>query len=451
MDKEFAKMYRNQIFIAMMVSLVLLVYQPIDFIILAQAHDLTQLEERKKQLNNEKQHIEAKIKETLNEINALGQHKESLQARSNEIQQTTIELTNSIKNQKEKIQKLTSKIKKGRENIKGLKVAYLKRKSHLHDQIQSIQGSHVHQSMIYSLLEAESAGDLIHRLRTISAIINAQENQIKKLVSDQELLESSQKELEDAYKACLETLENLQATQNKLSTQSSDLREEMDENNQQYENKEEELAILKKQQEGLVDELQQAERAIQLEEKMLQQDKSDQPKKKTTNPNHTNITQEKNILGTWQWQRDEDEKVTETNHPNHSEWKKPCHGYVTSNFGPRYHPIYKIQTFHAGIDFGGGGPIFASRDGTVKITSYHSGLGYYIKIDHGDGFSSVYGHMQADSKVQPDQKVTQGQVIGTMGSTGTSTGIHLHFEIHKDGRPVDPSDYIKLTKHDTLI
>ena len=90
-----------------------------------------------------------------------------------------------------------------------------------------------------------------------------------------------------------------------------------------------------------------------------------------------------------------------------------------------------------------GTPIVASRSGTVTIAKYSNSAGYYVTINHGDGFSSVYMHM-TNYTVSVGQKVSQGQLIGYMGSTGISTGPHLHFGIALNGTYVNPAYYVPL-------
>ncbi len=102
-----------------------------------------------------------------------------------------------------------------------------------------------------------------------------------------------------------------------------------------------------------------------------------------------------------------------------------------------------MNKLHGGIDFGGGGPIVAAQSGTVVFAGYHSSWGYYVKIDHGNGLQTLYAHMVSGSLlVSPGQQVSQGQQIGTMGTTGSSTGVHLHFEVYVNGSRVNPSNYL---------
>lgn len=130
---------------------------------------------------------------------------------------------------------------------------------------------------------------------------------------------------------------------------------------------------------------------------------------------------------------------------NSSGFIRPSNGYVTSHYGYRIHPIYGYSKLHAGLDIAGGGPIVAAQSGRVVRAQYNSGWGYYVKIDHGNGLQTLYAHMQAGStRVRVGQQVSQGQQIGTMGTTGASTGVHLHFEVYKNGRTVNPAPYLGL-------
>lgn len=121
--------------------------------------------------------------------------------------------------------------------------------------------------------------------------------------------------------------------------------------------------------------------------------------------------------------------------------------YVSSVFGYRNHPIDGVVKFHSGVDLAAdyGVPIVAARSGTIKTAAYEAGgAGYYVVIDHLDGYMTRYLHMSRYI-VQPGQFVVAGQIIGYCGSTGASTGPHLHFTVVKNGEYVDPENYIDLS------
>ncbi len=116
---------------------------------------------------------------------------------------------------------------------------------------------------------------------------------------------------------------------------------------------------------------------------------------------------------------------------------------LASGFGYRIHPVYKVKKLHTGIDFSAsiGTPIYATADGTIEdIRVSFSGYGKTVKIDHGYGFKTRYAHMH-EFAVKEGQKVKRGQVIGYVGNTGTSTAPHLHYEVIKNNRKINPVHY----------
>ena len=117
----------------------------------------------------------------------------------------------------------------------------------------------------------------------------------------------------------------------------------------------------------------------------------------------------------------------------------PVNGPVSSNYGMRRHPILKIRRMHAGTDFRArtGTPIYAVTDGTISMAGRNGGHGNYVRVDHGAGLSSGYSHMSRIA-VSRGTRVRRGQVIGYVGSTGLSTGPHLHYELYRGGRNIDP-------------
>ena len=125
----------------------------------------------------------------------------------------------------------------------------------------------------------------------------------------------------------------------------------------------------------------------------------------------------------------------------------------TSGFGVRLDPFTGRPAYHSGQDFAGayGSPIYVTAPGVVSFTGARSGYGNTIEVDHGHGFKTRYAHLSAIS-VRVGQHVAVGQRIGAMGSTGRSTGTHLHYEVWVDGRAQNPlrfvkaGDYVQQTK-----
>lgn len=124
-------------------------------------------------------------------------------------------------------------------------------------------------------------------------------------------------------------------------------------------------------------------------------------------------------------------------------WPVPGSQRVTSRYGYRIHPVYKTKKFHTGIDIGAGYGlnIVAAADGVVTLAATNGGYGKCIVINHGSGITTLYGHCSS-LLVSKGATVTKGQVIAKVGSTGVSTGPHLHFEVRINGGTTDPMPYI---------
>jgi murein DD-endopeptidase MepM/ murein hydrolase activator NlpD len=122
-------------------------------------------------------------------------------------------------------------------------------------------------------------------------------------------------------------------------------------------------------------------------------------------------------------------------------------GWISSPYGKRADPFTGKPAFHHGIDFAGkeGSNVLAVAAGVVTAVGEKSGYGEMVEISHGDGFVTRYSHNK-DSLVSPGDVVRKGEVIALMGSTGRSTGAHVHFEVYKHGRSVDPSSYVQRTR-----
>jgi murein DD-endopeptidase MepM/ murein hydrolase activator NlpD len=119
--------------------------------------------------------------------------------------------------------------------------------------------------------------------------------------------------------------------------------------------------------------------------------------------------------------------------------RMPVNGRMTSGFGSRFHPILGYQRFHDGVDLAAsaGTPIVAAADGRVASAGWAGGYGRAVELVHAGGIETRYGHMSRIA-AYPGELVHRGDVIGYVGSSGLSTGPHLHFEVMKNGRPVNP-------------
>ena len=129
-----------------------------------------------------------------------------------------------------------------------------------------------------------------------------------------------------------------------------------------------------------------------------------------------------------------------------SGWANPVSGYISSAYGNRVHPRTGRWTFHAGVDIAApcGRNMFAAHSGTVTYSGWNGGYGNYIRIDHGGGVTTAYGHIvNGGLLVSMGQEVSVGQNIARVGTTGSSTGCHLHYEVRNNGVTTDPVSYMR--------
>jgi len=142
-------------------------------------------------------------------------------------------------------------------------------------------------------------------------------------------------------------------------------------------------------------------------------------------------------------EKDLEKQATPSGWPIHS-------GYISSKFGYRRHPVGGRTRFHSGVDFASkrGTPVHATADGVVVFSGWRSGYGRLVEIRHMDGMVTRYAHNQ-NNLVAEGEMVEKGQVIAKLGSTGRSTGPHVHFEVRIDGQAVNPLKYIRTTSKKT--
>lgn len=262
------------------------------------------------------------------------------------------------------------------------------------------------------IFKASDFMDLLDRLTIIEEIAEADRKRIEEMRIVSDIITATQTNLEKE-KAEVEVVKL------KLIEDQEILEEKQKENNEllhELEKKSDEFELLMAQSEELQDELM---LEIAAKEKELKEAKYDEYLAKLA--------------------------LQGENPPSNSNWVTPVSGYtLTSPFGMRVHPILKYSKMHNGIDMAcaEGTPIYATRAGTVTVASYQAGgAGNYVSINHLDGFSSIYMHMTRYI-VSVGQTVSQGQLIGYVGSTGLSTGSHLHFGISYAGTYVNPLAYI---------
>ena len=262
------------------------------------------------------------------------------------------------------------------------------------------------------IFEANSFTDLLDRLNMVEEINASDRRRIEQMRIAADIVSATQMNLESEKSALENTRVQLAADEEALEEK----RAESDELLHELEKKSEEYELLLAQSEVLQDDLMQE---IAAKEKELKEAKYDEYLAKLA--------------------------LQGENPPSDATWVTPVSGWtLTSPFGMRLHPVLGYYRMHNGIDMAcaQGTPIYATRAGKVTVAAYQAGgAGNYVSINHLDGFSSIYMHM-TNYVVSAGQTVSQGQLIGYVGSTGISTGPHLHFGISYAGTYVNPLAYI---------
>ena len=263
------------------------------------------------------------------------------------------------------------------------------------------------------IFEANSFTDLLDRINMVEEINAADRRRIEEMRIAADIVTANQLNLETEKGALEDVREQLAADEAALKekrTESDDVLRELAEKSDEFE-------LLMAESEALQEDLMQE---IAAKEKELKEAKYDEYLAKLA--------------------------LQGENPPSDATWVTPVSGWkMTSPFGMRTHPILKTQRMHNGIDMAcaQGTPIYATRAGKVTQASYQAGgAGNYVSINHLDGFSSIYMHM-THYVVSVGQTVSAGQLIGYVGSTGLSTGPHLHFGISYAGTYVNPLAYIR--------
>ena len=264
-------------------------------------------------------------------------------------------------------------------------------------------------SFLAVLFEAASYSELLGRIDLINEVIAADERLMDSLAQTREEIEEVKALLEQDKADQFEVRKELAASQAELAAQ--------------YDEYDALIAALNKDTAETVKALEDAEKAEQQAQKDIE-----------------NLMEQR---------RKELEAQKKRNEYVGGEYLFPVPGYTVGSgsdyqFGWRIHPILKRQSFHGGVDIPApsGTPIVAANSGTVIIAAKHSSYGNYVVIDHGGGHATLYAHM---SKIGTSVKkeVKRGDTIGYVGSTGVSTGPHLHFEIILNNKQVDPVPYLK--------
>ena len=394
-------------------------------------------------LQSQRKGIKAQIQEVKEQYKVNEDEIADIIARKNVIDQEIGLLHAEIQNINEQISAYNVLIADKQEELDNAEDRYLELNEQNKGRIRSMEedGSVTYWEVLF---KANSFSDLLDRLNMVEEIAASDQRRLQELSDAKDYVEEAQEELE-MEKAELEvTKTELDATQIELDAK----REEADAIIVELLDKAEEL-------EAMQDELEEAENAMlneiaQLEKEYTAAKYQEYLEHMATATTAPPATDGGNSGGESSGNGGNGNSGNTGNGGGTvntgSGWARPCnYTMLTSPFGNRDTGIAGASTYHQGVDLAApqGTPIYATRGGTVTRATYGGAAGHYVTINHGDGFSSIYMHMEYYT-VSPGQTVSQGQVIGYVGKSGIASGYHLHFGISYNGAYVNPCAYVAL-------
>lgn len=389
-------------------------------------------------LKEEKKAITAEINAVKEQYKANEDEIADIVARKNVIDQEIGLLSTQIININEQISAFNVLIADKQDELDNAEARYLEMNENTKDRIRAMEedGSITYWEVLF---KANSFSDLLDRMNMVEEIAASDQRRLKALGEAAENVEVAQEALE-AEKADLQlTKDELDATQAELDAK----REEAD------------ALILELLAKGI--ELEELQAMYEEQEKAFLQEIAQQEQAYTAAKQREYLewlaTSETTVPPTTAAPSGSTNNSSGTNSGTNSgstvtgtSWQVPCsYTKLTSPFGNREAPTAGASTYHQGVDLSApeGTPIYASRGGRVSTATFGSAAGYYVTINHMDGFSSIYMHMK-NYVVAAGQTVNQGQLIGYVGKTGVATGFHLHFGIMYNGAYVNPANYVAL-------
>lgn len=385
----------------------------------------SELKEQLDALEKEKDKINDQLAELEDKLDANATEMEAIVAQKNIIDQEIFTLYQKTKNINDQITVYNALIADKQEELDAANahLTELNEKNKARIRAMEEGGTLSYWSVLF---EANSFSDFLDRLNLVEEIAASDEQRLKEMSKAAEEVALAKKDLEDGQAAAKETKKELEAAQQEMEGKRKEadaLLAQLVAKGEEYEKY---IADKEAEEEKLLADITDVEQLY--EDAKYQEWLATSVPPTTTRPSYSGGSAgEGTVTGGLTW------------------LKPTTYRWVTSPYGWRVHPVYGDWRFHSGVDLSAssGTPVVATRSGTVVKAEYNSSAGYYVTIDHGDGFQSKYLHL-THYIVNEGDTVTAGQEIGYVGSTGTSTGAHLHFTITYYGEYVNPSDYINL-------
>ena len=410
----------------------------------AQAATLEELQQQKDALQLETNTIQSQIEEKSNSLNTLESEKANLETKVNELQSQLDELIGRLAAQEEKLAAIQSKILELQAEIESLQVVIDQRTEKLNTQARYIQTDAGVTNIASILLSSENFSDLVGKITVVSKIVTANKDIVEQQEADQQKVEDSKVAVEEEKLSAEALKQEILISKNNVVAQKAEIDVQIAQVIENYELTEAEKngldstkADLAAQTESISNDMAAEQARITAEAVAAAEAEAaaiaaaEAAAAAAANNLTASVSQTTS---------------TPSYSVNSSGFLRPASGYISSPFGNRVSPFGGSIEFHRGVDIAGSGAISAAQSGTVETATYHASYGYYVVINHGTingvNVKTLYAHMQPGLLVAPGQTVSQGQQVGVMGTTGSSTGVHLHFEVQENGAVVNPVNYI---------
>ncbi|MBF2628573.1 murein hydrolase activator EnvC family protein [Listeria marthii] len=413
----------------------------------AHAESINDMQKRQNEIEQKKSELDKNLDSKNTELNHLESAEKDAAKELESLLKSIDETDKKLKEQEGKVDSENEKLKQLKKEMEKLRNDIRDRQKVLDNRARAIQTTGTATAYLDMIFEANDFKELIDRVTVVSAIVKADQDIMQDQKDDQDKLKvaetTSEKKLENLKVLAVE----LEVSKNNMESQKQEKNDLVMALANKKDLTKSEQTLLASEQGALTDEEKRlassiaGEKAKQeaaikaAEEKRMQEAASSAHNSTAVNNSGSGSSGSTETVGSG----------------GGGQFIKPASGILTSGFSERTNPVTGKYESHKGQDIAGGGTITvsAAASGTVVFSGFGAsgsgfgGYGYVVKIDHGNGYQTLYGHMRAGSlKVVTGQRVSQGQPIGIMGSTGQSTGQHLHFEIHKNGVPVNPAPYL---------
>ncbi|WP_025729516.1 murein hydrolase activator EnvC family protein [Atopobacter phocae] len=399
------------------------------------ADSVNHLKSERQTIQNESKSLKGKIdsKRSVESQNKKEQSK--LNTRVSSITSEVDQLTASINEQEQQINKKIEVIAELESEIQHLNRVIAGRKEKLVEQARALQIDGANMKYIEYLMSSENLSDLISRSQLVAQLVHSNRQALEQQKIDQANLQSKQDKQEQEKDELAQIKAKNEADQQTLIQNREKL-------NQEIEKLMNESAIAQSEREKLELKQRELNDKADLLSKQIAEEEAAQKAAEAARLQREKEAAAQAAQAAQNQASAYAAPVAQNQRPSSSGLIYPAQGVLTSPFGYRIHPITGASDFHLGIDLAGGGPIIAAQSGTVTAATFNPSYGNMIIIDHGNGLSTLYAHLQPGLFVSVGQSVAQGQQIGIMGTTGDSTGVHLHFEVRVNGSQVDPLGYL---------